>query len=76
MSVLKSKRGESSVQFIETTRQLEAHSVKKVGGTASWWWLRSPCALNSFYFCAVNTDGSVSNNYAGYSSGVCFGFCF
>lgn len=26
MSVLKSKRGESSVQFIETARQLEAHS--------------------------------------------------
>ena len=26
MSVYKSKRGESSVQFIETARQLEAHT--------------------------------------------------
>ena len=27
MSVYKSKRGESSVQFIETARQLEAHTL-------------------------------------------------
>lgn len=34
MSVLKSKRGESSVQFIETARQLEALSgAMIVGGT-------------------------------------------
>lgn len=50
--------------------------VKKAGSTASWWWLRSPCADYSSSFCAVNTDGSVYSFYASYSIGVCFGFCF
>ena len=50
--------------------------VKKVGGTASWWWLRSPEAGYSASFCAVRTVGSVSSFDAGYSGGVCFGFCF
>lgn len=51
--------------------------VKKVGNTASWWWLRSPRAANSsYFFCAVYTDGSVSRYNASDSGGVCFGFCF
>ena len=50
--------------------------VKKVGGTASWWWLRSPRANNSGAFCAVNTDGSIDYHYASGSGGVCFAFCF
>lgn len=50
--------------------------VKKVGGTASMWWLRSPDATYSSYFCAVNTNGSINGSVASYSSGVCFGFCF
>ncbi len=51
--------------------------VKKVGGTASKWWLRSPLAASSsYYFCAVNTDGSITLNNASNSDGVCFGFCF
>ena len=50
--------------------------VKKVGSTASMWWLRSPYANNRISFCAVNTDGSVSGIYASLSQGVCFGFCF
>lgn len=51
--------------------------VKKVGNTASRWWLRSPLAANSsYFFCAVNTDGSVNVDYASESGGVCFGFCF
>ena len=50
--------------------------VKKVGSTASWWWLRSPFRNDRNSFCEVNTDGSVSNRYASGSSGVCFGFCF
>lgn len=43
--------------------------------TASRWWLRSPNANNSNNFCAVNTDGSINNNNASNSNGVCFGFC-
>lgn len=50
--------------------------VKKVGSTASRWWLRSPHASNSSRFCAVNTNGSIYSNSASISNGVCFGFCF
>ena len=50
--------------------------VKKVGSTASWWWLRSPYKNSSRSFCAVSTDGSASFDNASDSDGVCFGFCF
>lgn len=50
--------------------------VKKVGSTASPWWLRSPRKENSTIFCAVFSDGSIYLNRAGVSYGVCFGFCF
>ena len=50
--------------------------VKKVGGTASGWWLRSPNRSNSFNFCVVNTSGSVSVSNSDAKAGVCFGFCF
>ena len=50
--------------------------VKKVGGTASGWWLRSPNRNNSFNFCTVNTSGSVSVSNSDAKAGVCFGFCF
>ena len=50
--------------------------VKKVGSTASRWWLRSPSAYNSSYFSEVHTDGSIYSGLASDSTGVCFGFCF
>lgn len=50
--------------------------VKKVGGTASRWWLRSPYAHNSGNFCTVYTDGLIYSDFANNSNGVCFGFCF
>lgn len=50
--------------------------VKKVGVTASRWWLRSPSAYNSGRFCAVYTNGSIVNDPASNPHGVCFGFCF
>ena len=50
--------------------------VKKVGSTASWWWLRSPNMNNSSYFCTVDTKGSVGIGSSSSSQGVCFGFCF
>ena len=50
--------------------------VKKVGSTASRWWLRSPIAVGSGNFCAVKADGSITGSYANSSGGVCFGFCF
>ena len=51
--------------------------VKKVGGTASWWWLRSPFDNpGNTNFCIVAQNGSASSSSAQYSRGVCFGFCF
>ena len=50
--------------------------VKKVGSTASWWWLRSPITSGSISYCAVDADGSIGSLPATYSYGVCFGFCF
>ena len=50
--------------------------VKKVGGTASGWWLRSPTKNNSSFFCVVDTKGLVGMGGAGNSYAVCFGFCF
>ena len=50
--------------------------VKKVGSTASRWWLRSPSAGYSSYFCVVDAGGSINSGGASYSNGVCFGFCF
>lgn len=50
--------------------------VKKVGSTASVWWLRSPRRNGSGSFCTVDTGGSVASYGASHSNGVCFGFCF
>lgn len=50
--------------------------VKKVGSTASGWWLRSPRANVSNWFCLVNKGGASNSSNASRSYGVCFGFCF
>ena len=50
--------------------------VKKVGSTASIWWLRSPNAGIGSRFCTVTTSGSNDVELASITSGVCFGFCF
>ena len=49
--------------------------VKKVNGSAYWWWERSPFSGDSSYFCYVSNSGDAGSNGAGYSSGVAFGFC-
>ena len=43
--------------------------------TAAMWWLRSPYAGYSLIFVLVDTDGTVSNNYAYLSLGFAPGFC-
>ena len=50
--------------------------VKKVNGSARWWWERSPRSGNSSSFCGVGHTGGVSFNGANGSYGVAFGFCF
>ncbi len=50
--------------------------VKHRNGTsADFWWLRSPYATSSYFFCCVYYYGYVNYGYASYSYGVCFGFC-
>lgn len=49
--------------------------VKKVNGSANWWWLRSPYAGNAAYFCLVYRGGTASSSNAGTNDGVAVGFC-
>lgn len=52
--------------------------VKKLsngGGSADYWWLRSPVLGASTYFWTVTSSGGVTSNSADASNGVSFGFC-
>ena len=50
--------------------------VKKVNGTASDWWLRSPCKNTATRFCAVNSSGNTTYKTRNDALGVSFAFCF
>lgn len=49
--------------------------IKKVNGSASHWWGRSPCSGDATCFCIVYSSGDASSNSANFSRGVSFGFC-
>ena len=49
--------------------------IKKVNGSAYYWWERSPYSGDTAYFCSVNSSGSATDDAAGNSIGVSFGFC-
>lgn len=49
--------------------------IKKVNGSADYWWERSPHSGDANYFCIVNGSGNANGYNAGYSYGVSFGFC-
>ena len=49
--------------------------IKKVNGSADYWWERSPYSGATSYFCGVSRSGSANNYDANYSYGVSFGFC-
>lgn len=49
--------------------------VKKVNGSASYWWERSPYGSYSTHFCNVYSNGNADYNSASNSYGVAFGFC-
>lgn len=49
--------------------------IKKVNGSAYYWWERSPLSGNTNYFCYVDGSGSAADSGAGNSYGVSFGFC-
>ena len=49
--------------------------VKKVNGSADYWWERSPRSGYAYYFCFVASSGDATYGYASDSFGVSFGFC-
>lgn len=49
--------------------------VKKVNGSANYWWERSPSSGSTGNFCCVANGGSATRSNASISNGVSFGFC-
>lgn len=49
--------------------------IKKVNGSANYWWERSPYSGYTYGFCCVGSSGNAGRYDASYSSGVSFGFC-
>lgn len=49
--------------------------IKKINGSASSWWERSPYSGDTSFFCFVYSSGNANFNYAYGSYGVSFGFC-
>lgn len=50
--------------------------IKKVNGSAHWWWERSPYSVDSNAFCTVNRNAVAAPANANNSGGVAFAFCF
>lgn len=50
-------------------------TIKKVNGSADFWWERSPHGSNTAFFCGVTTAGNANYSNASDSRGVAFGFC-
>lgn len=50
-------------------------TIKKVNGSASYWWERSPTSGDTGYFCRVDGGGNAYFGNASGSYGVSFGFC-
>ena len=56
--------GNTQLNYYKTS----ANRVKRVNGSADWWWERSPYSSFSTGFCVVDGDGSADGNLA--SNGV------
>ena len=50
-------------------------TIKKVNGSADYWWGRSPSSGSATIFCCVSSSGGAGYGTAGISNGVSFGFC-
>lgn len=50
-------------------------TIKKVNGSANYWWERSPYSGDTGGFCRVDSGGGAGNGNASNSRGVSFGFC-
>lgn len=49
--------------------------IKKVNGSANYWWERSPYSGDTNRFCGVSSSGNADYGDANGSRGVSFGFC-
>lgn len=69
---------EESAQFgLYALNNTNTFRIKRpIGGAAAIWWLRSPIAGSTNYFCLVYTNGSASYYHANSSYGVSPCFCF
>ena len=47
-----------------------SNRVKKVGGSADWWWVRSPGNGTSNLFCMVGSSGRADGSWAAIDSGL------
>lgn len=56
--------------------KVSGRAVKKLDGTAKEWWTRSPNVNDSRTFAIVAENGGGNSDYAHYSKGVSFAFCF
>ena len=61
--------GKAYAYYTSNTRR-----IKKVNGTASIYWTRSPYTGNSYGFCDVNSSGAAYADGASTSNGVACGF--
>lgn len=52
-----------------------ASRIKRVNNVANNYWTRSPAASYNQDFCFVNTAGALEHGVAGYTMGICLGFC-
>lgn len=50
-------------------------TIKKVNGSAGYWWERSPNGSSATHFCYVYYNGTADRYDASLSLGVAFGFC-
>jgi len=65
----------TNVQF-PIFRNSSYYRIKRYGGSRAWWWLGTPDASNSTYFCFVGTDGYSNPDYASSAGGgVAPAFC-
>jgi len=51
-----------------------ASAIKKLNGSAKWWWLRPAYSYNTRYFLDVDNDGSLYYGDANYTGGVVSAF--
>lgn len=72
--------GATTYSFAGEGKQYEYYvagnsTIKKVNGSASGWWERSPNRDDASYFCCVNSSGNAHTYTASHTYGVSFGFC-